>query len=149
MAAIKYARGTKLMLKFGDGAEPEVFAHMCSFILSKSITFTANENTSTIPDCDDPEAIAWEVSEITSKRITLQGSGTLNTPDFDALFEWWDAGASRNMKIVLDVTAADGGAILTGAWKITGMEMSGEEGEKVQISAPFGSDGPVVKTANT
>ena len=149
MAAIKYAKGTKLVLKFGDGGSPETFAHMCSFVLSKSVQFTANENTSTIPDCDDLDGVPWEVSEITSKRISLQGSGTLNTPDFDALYEWWDAGESRDMKVVLDVLAANGGVILTGAWKLPTMEMTGEDGEKVQISATFGSDGPVVKTANS
>lgn len=149
MAAIKYARGTKLLIKFGDGASPEAFAHYCSFITSKSVQFNATENTSTIPDCDDPDAPAWEVSEITAKRITITGSGTLNTPDFDALYEWWDGAESRNAKVVLDVPDADGGFILTAAWKITALEVTGDQGEKVNISATFGSDGAVVKTANT
>lgn len=149
MAAIKYARGTKLLLKFGDGEAPEVFTHACSINASRSIQFTAEENTSVIPDCADLNAPGWIVSDITSKRVTASGSGMLNTPDFDALHAWWDSSESRNAKLVIDVSAADGGRIISAAFKILTLEVSGEKDGKIEISISIASDGPATVADNT
>lgn len=149
MAAIKYATGTKLLLKFGDGGSPETFAHYCSFTASRSVQLSAEETTDTIPDCDDPDAPAWVVSEITSLRVTATGEGMLNTPDYDALYDWCESTATRNAKLVLDVSAADGGVILSGGFKILNLELKGEKGSKMNVSISISSDGPITKTANT
>lgn len=146
--AFKEASGLKLLVKIGDGASPETFDAICS-ITAKAINFDGQENTFDIPNCEDPEAISWLVAEIQNKRVTIEGSGTLNTPDFDDLHSWWDAGESRNAQVVIDVPSVDGGRILEGAWKLPKLSITGNRGEKMSINVSIASDGAITKTNNT
>ena len=59
MAAVKYTRGVKLVLKVGDGETPEVFTALCTINAERGITFNAQTNDATIPNCDALEEIAW------------------------------------------------------------------------------------------
>jgi hypothetical protein len=144
----KVVSGLKLLVKKGDGAVPEQFKSFCS-VTAKTIRFEGQENTFDIADCENPDAITWLVSEMASKRVLIDGSGTLNAPDFDEYFEWWDTGVSSNCQIVLDIPAADGGRILAGAFKLPSFDLTGNRGEKVNVNLSIGSDGPVTKTDNT
>lgn len=146
--AFKHASGLKLLLKKGDGASPETFTAICS-LTAKTIQHQGTENTFDIPDCSDPEAVSWLVSELQNKRIVVSGNGTLNTPDYDELFEWWDGGEDSNLQLVIDVPAADGGRILEGAFKLPSFEITGNRGEKMNASVTIASSGPVTKTNNT
>jgi hypothetical protein len=146
--AFKSASGVKLLLKIGDGVEgAEAFTAYCS-ISAKSISFDGTEATSETPNCPVDDAISWIESEMQSKRVTIEGSGKLNTPDFDKFYDWWDAGESKNCQVVLDVVAADGGRILTGAFKMPKFSLVGNKGEKCEVTISIASDGPVVKTNN-
>jgi hypothetical protein len=149
MAMPKSASGLKLLLKFGDGGSPEVFAHSCSISAERGVEFTSEEGTTVLYDCDDDDLPGWVYSEKTSKRVTFSGSGTLNAPDFDRLHDLWDAGADFNAKLVIDLPGADGGLIFSGAFKIDNLSLTGNRGEKVTISIGGGSSGPVTKAANS
>lgn len=149
MAAVKHVSGVKLLLKVGDGGSPEAFAHYCSINAERGIQFQGEENTFSLPDCSDMDAIAWVVSEIASLRVLANGAGTLNGPDLMFFFEWWKSGESRNCKLVLDVPAADGGVIFSGAFKIPNFEVTANRGEKVNCSISLASDGEVTAADNT
>ena len=105
--ANKVVSGLKLLVKHGNGAVPEVFTAFCS-MTAKTIRFEGQENTFDIADCEDPDAVTWLVSEIASKRVLIDGSGTLNAPDFKIFHKWWDESTSDNCQIVLDVPAGAG-----------------------------------------
>lgn len=145
--AFNPAAGIKLLFKKGDGQVPEVFSSYCS-ILAKSVSFDGTEATFDIPNCDDLTAVNWIVSEMQSKRVSFEGSGMLNTPDFDLFYDWWDSGLSSNCQVVLDVPAANGGRILSGAFKIPKFSLTGNKGEKCNVSISVASDGPIVKVNN-
>lgn len=149
MATLKNASGVKLLLKLGDGASPEVFAAPCSINTDRGIQFTANENTFTIIDCADPEAVAWLDSEIESLRVSASGSGMLNTPDVDDFWEWWESGESKNCQLIVDVLAANGGRIFEGGFKLLSFEINGSRGSKMEVSISFASSGPVTKANNS
>jgi hypothetical protein len=80
MAAVKHARGVKLLLKVGDGMSPEQFTALCSINASRSITGDAATNEFNIPDCADPDALAAVVREKVSTSYSVAGAGILNTP---------------------------------------------------------------------
>lgn len=88
MAEVKHARGVKLLIKVGDGATPEVFETYCSINAERGITFTAGTNDQDIPDCQDPDAIAWVVREKTNLSASITGSGVLDTGDVQDFFDW-------------------------------------------------------------
>lgn len=149
MAAPDHASGVKLLLKIGDGASPEVFAQPCSINAERGIQFQGEENTFSLPDCDDPEKIAWVVSEIASLRVLASGGGLLNTPDLEDFFTWWKSGATKNCKLIMDVPSAKGGINFRGGFKLPNFEVTGNRGEKTQVSLSLASDGEVTSAANT
>lgn len=149
MAEVKHARGVKLLLKVGDGAEPEVFATFCSINAERGITFTAATNDQEIVDCENPDAIAWMVREKSNLSASITGSGVLDTGDVQEFYDWLTGDASRNVKVVVDVPSADGGVVFTGAFHLTEFTITGNRGEKMQASISLSSDGAITSAANT
>lgn len=150
MAAVKSARGTKLLLKVGDGATPtEVFSTYCSITAERGISFTAGTNDVDIPDCDDPDKISFLAREKTNLSLNFTGSGTLNTPDVQEFFDWWQSPDSKNCKVIVDVPSVDGGVIFSGAFHLTEFSITGNRGERMQASVSLASDGVVTSAANT
>lgn len=149
MAAVKHTRGTKLLLKVGNGASPEVFSQYCSINAERGLTFTAGTNDVDIPDCDDPDLLAWVVREKANLSVSVTGSGTLNTPDVQDFFDWFQSPDAKTCKLIVDISAADGGVTFTGAFHLTEFSLTGNRGEKMQASISLASDGPITSAANT
>lgn len=149
MAAVKHARGVKLLLKVGDGASPETFAAYCTVNAARGITFTSATNDFNIPDCDDPDQIGWLAREKVSLSVAVTGAGILNTPDVQDFFDWWSSENSKNCQIVVDVPSADGGVIFEGAFHLTEFAITGDRGAKQEANLTLASDGEVTCTANS
>ena len=150
MAAVKHARGVKLLLKVGDGASPtENFAAYCTVNAARSIKGTATTNEFNIPDCTDPDLLAWVSREKVSLSYTVSGAGILNTPDVEDFTTWLAAEEPKNCQIVVDVPSADGGVIFEGAFHLTDFEITGDRGGKMEANISLASDGEVTVTANT
>jgi len=149
MAAVKHARGVKLLLKVGNGASPEVFAAFCSINAARGISFSSTTNDFNIPDCDDPETIAWVAREKDGLSVAVTGAGILNTPDVEEFYDWFVSPESKNCQIVVDVPSVDGGVIFEGAFHLTDFEITGDRGGKMENSLSLASDGEVTVDANT
>lgn len=129
--------GTKLLLKVGNGATPEVFAEPCG-LTTKSFDRTAATNTNLVPDCDNPEAPAWESTDVSSLSCSLSGSGLLARESFDTWNEWFESAEGRNMQIWLGSLG-----YFTGSFKLTGFKLSGQRGNKIQAEISAKADGVV------
>lgn len=149
MAAVKHARGVKLLIKVGDGATPEVFSTPCSINAERGITFTAGVNDQDIPDCSNPDAIAWVVREKTNLSASITGSGTLDTEDTEFFFDWLKSEDPKNVKVIVDVPASAGGVIFTGSFHLTEFSITGNRAEKMQASISLSSDGEIASGANS
>jgi len=148
MAQAKTARGTKLLIKVGDGGSPEAFTHNCSINAARSFQLQAQTNDVNVPDCDDPDLMAWIESEKVSLKATIQGAGVCNTPDIEFFFGWVSDSDTKNVKVVVDVPGADGGIIFSGAFHCTDFQLSGDRGQKTNFTMTAGSSGEVTATAN-
>lgn len=149
MAEVKHARGVRLLIKLGDGAQPEVFETYCSINAERGITFTAGTNDQDIIDCENPDAVAWVVREKTNLSASITGSGVLNTPDVADFYTWLTSEDPRNVKVIVDVPSTDGGVTFTGRFHLTEFSITGNRGEKMQASISLASDGAVTSAANT
>jgi hypothetical protein len=149
MAAVKNARGVKLLLKVGDGGNPEVFAAFCSINAARGISFTAATREFNVPDCTNPDQIAWLAREKESLSVSVTGAGMLNTPDVQSFFDWWTDEDSRNCHLVVDVPSADGGVIFEGAFHLTEFSVTGDRGAKMEVSLTLASDGAVTSVPNS
>lgn len=150
MAQAKTASGVRqLLIKVGDGADPEAFTHPCTINSQRGLQLTADTNDVVVPDCADPDLMAWVEREKVSLSGAITGEGTLNTPDLDLFWEWFESPDPKNVMVVVDVDAADGGRIFTGPFLLTAFELAGEPGNKAQASITLQSSGAIVKSNNT
>lgn len=149
MAAVKHARGVKLLLKVGDAASPEVFTARCTINAARGITFSAATNDFNIPECPDDGAVAWLGREKVSLSSTINGAGMLDTDDVDFFFDWLASEDAKNCQMVVDVPAADGGVIFQGAYHLTDFSITGDRGTKMEASITLQSDGEVTSAANS
>jgi hypothetical protein len=147
MALAKVLAGKSLLIKVSDGGGTPVYAHPCLINAARGIEFSAETNDTRIPDCDDPELLAWLSREKVSISASLNGSGTLNTTDTEFYFNWVKSADSVICRIELSgVSSGDGGGYFSGSWHLTSFTLSGDLGQLVQASVGMVSDGAVTWT---
>jgi hypothetical protein len=72
-------------------------ARMCGFS-QKSLDITAQTSTAIVPDCNNPEAPAWDVAGISSFGGKIALSGIAATEDEAFWNQWIDSGLARNIR---------------------------------------------------
>ena len=143
MAAVNYTRGVKLVLKVSSGGSPEAFAALCTINAERGLTFNAQTNDATIPDCTDPDAIAFLAREKQSLSVDFTGGGMSDKADVKKLWDWWQSDASKNCQIVLDDDTPANVVTFEGAFHLTQFDLTGNRGEKVSSTLTLASDGIV------
>jgi hypothetical protein len=131
---------SKFLVKIGDGNTPEVFTDPCG-LTTKGFTRSANTNDTNIPDCDNPDAPSWLGREVVSYHGSIAGSGVVAEESRTIWEDWWNQAETRNVRIEL-------GNPVVAAWimpsKLTEFVMTGERGNKVNMTVAIVSDGAVV-----
>jgi hypothetical protein len=147
MSLAKTLRGTQLLIKVSDGASSPVFSHPCLINTSRGIQLTAEMNEVLVPDCSDPDLMAWLEREKKSLSATISGAGVLNTPDFPDYFDWFTSADPKACRVELNgVSGANGGGYLAGSFHLASLETSGDRGDKVQVTMSLPSTGEITWT---
>ncbi|MGE0828941.1 MAG: phage tail tube protein [Hyphomonadaceae bacterium] len=149
MAQAVTVPGKSLFIKVGDGGSPETFTHNCSINAQRGLQLSAQTNDVNVPDCDDPDLMAWVEREKVSLSGAINGSGVLNAPDQDLFWEWFSSADPKNVKVITDIAGASGGRVFTGAWLCTGFDITGNRGEKCQCAITLASNGAITFANNT
>lgn len=132
--------GTKLLILVGDGASPEVFAQPCG-LTTTGIDFKASTNTTLIPDCDNPEAPAWEAKDINGLSASVSGSGVMAAEAFDTWNDWFQSIEPKNCQIKLDSAAL---GYWQGQFVLSDLKFGGQRGQKVTIDVTLDNTGAIV-----
>lgn len=148
MAKPKTAASSKLLILLGDGATPEVFTAPCG-LTTKGLNFSAETNDVMVPDCDNPDDPAWTERVVSSLSGTITGSGVLAMESLPVWRAFFFSGAARNCRVRLAVPLADNGGHFEGRFLLTSFEITGEIGNKVQVSVELMNDGEVAWVAAT
>lgn len=149
MTAAKVVRGKSLLILVSDGEVSPTFAHPCLINAARGIVFSSGTNQTRIPDCDDPELIAWLRREKTDIGATVNGAGVLNTPDTEFYFDWVTSADPIAVQVKLNgVSGANGGGYFAGNFHCTNFEISGDLGDYAQCSIGLENDGAVTWTDN-
>jgi len=131
--------GTKLWILLGDGAQPEVFEQPCG-LTTRGIAFTASTNTTLIPDCDDPEAPAWEAKDVNGLSAQVSGNGVMAIESFDVWNDWFQSAALKTCQVTLDDPAL-------GHWEgqfiLSQLTYGGQRGQKVTVDVTMDNSGAV------
>lgn len=139
MAQPQVLAGTKLWIMVGDGASPEIFSQPCG-LTTRGIAFTAQTNSTLVPDCDDPELPAWETKDVSSIAAQVTGNGVLAVEAFDTWNDWFQTAAAKNCQITLDDPGLGHWA---GSFILTSFRVTGQRGQKVTVDITMDNNGAV------
>lgn len=149
MAYTNKIKGTRAVIMIGDGATPEVFAVMCG-ISTKGFQQTRATSDTTDWDCADPDAIPITVRDVNQSDWSISGSGLLHRPLLARLQEAFDTTEPVNFRFVFDEKAGD--EVIDGYYEgpgiITDLNITGTNGEYVQISITITAAGPKMFVQN-
>lgn len=115
------------LIHIGDGAEPtEAFSWLCG-AKARSVTFTNNTGETETLDCTDPTGEVAAIQRwVTSQDTTLSISGQIATTSLPILRAWADDADPKNIRVVIDESAANNG----GYWELPALLTSLEIGQE-------------------
>lgn len=143
MTKVETFNGSKVLVKVGDGEDPEVFAHPCLINTSRSIQGSATTVDSNVPDCADMDAPSWTEREKDALSYTITGEGLLHRSDIADYMAWLKSPNTKNIQAVV-ADGLSGAMVLSGAFHLTEFQVSGGgRKEKVTCSITLVSDGVV------
>lgn len=140
---------TRLILQLGNGADPEVFAFTCG-ANTFGITLTNNLGENTILDCDNPLDVPAAITRhLESQDTSATIAGMVTTEAWPEWRGWADTGAIKNLKMLLDESAANNGGFWILPAFLAGLELTKENSGKVSFSATISGAGQRVWTDAT
>lgn len=147
MAKPKTYSGSVVAIYLKDG--PSTWLKPCG-LTQNSATFTKNMNEVDVPDCDDPDLPSWVAREVQSLDFSASGSGVLAA---EAVQKWWDAfNATESIEARIYIgkpTDVTDGYFWQGMVHLSNFEVTGNRGERAQVSVNLVSDGEMVMTKIT
>jgi predicted secreted protein len=141
--------GSKILIKVGDGAETETFAHPCLINTTRALQGSVTTVDSVVPDCDDPDAIAWTEREKDAISYTITGEGVMDASSIEEYIDFLESADAKNVQVVIADGDTTNGRVGTGAFHLTEFQVSGARKEKATASITLVSDGIVAWTAVT
>ncbi len=131
--------GTKLLILVSDGNSPETFSQPCG-LTTRNFNLKASTNSTLIPDCDDPEAPAWEAKDVNALSAEVAGEGVMAVESFDTWNNWFMSALSKGARITLDDPAL---GYWAGSFILTDLRYGGTRGQKVTLGITMANDGAV------
>lgn len=134
----------RLLIQFGDGSTPEVFAHSCTINTTQDFTIEATTTDGTGQSCEDPNAPSWVLRAIDSLSAGVNGAGTMDPVSYGVLRVKMLAGDEFNVRVLLDgLTAVQGGGYYEGAYVMTSLGLAKEGKGYVTSTIALQSSGEV------
>ena len=140
MAQPTVATFGKFLLLLGDGASPEVFSAPCGFT-DRSLELKADTNSTQVPDCDNPDAPAWETKDISTLSVTVTGQGVLALEALPKWRDWYFSATPKNVRVQLALPAGKGPGYYQGAAILTSLKHDSAVGEKIKLSVNIENTG--------
>ena len=120
MAYIVPVLGSQLLIKIGDGAQPEVFTHANAVNTTRGVTLSTEVEADDLVNLSNQAAPAGKFRRIKSNDCKVDGSGMM---DAESTFEWmerWQSGVPFNAKIT------DGNFLIEGKFVLTNFQLSAD-----------------------
>lgn len=145
MAQQPNTSGKRLLILVGDGNSPEVFAHPCSINTDRGFNREAQTTDELDTDCDNPDLPAWMQRTVDGFSASISGAGRLKRPDLKVFDDWFESGAPRNVKVIVDEV---GGRTYAGQFILQTLNLTGPETGSMTVDIALQSTGPVTSADN-
>jgi len=146
MAAATTLKAGLLRVYLEDTATPGTWVSPCGLV-ERGFTISKDVTDSITPDCLDPDAPAWVGRDVASQSAAISGSGVLALESFPEWQAFSNTTVARNVRVEVFTAAGLGGGYWQFAGHLSSLEVTGNNGEKIQVSISIDSDGPVAWTA--
>lgn len=133
----------KLLIQFGDGEQPEEFAHSCTINTSQDFTIEATTTDATDPNCLDPDAPGWVLRSVDTLSAAINGAGTADVVSYGVLRKKALTGEPFNIRVLIDLPKAQGGGWYAGRFVITSLGLAKEGKGYLSSTVALQSDGVV------
>ncbi|KTR07335.1 hypothetical protein NS365_04565 [Aureimonas ureilytica] len=143
MAQPQTMRFGKFRVLLGNGATPEVFTAPCGFT-SRSFSRSKELTDVTVPDCDDPDAPSHVARDVRSLSSSISGSGILAKSALPVWEKAFESTESVNCRVEMDWGATK--ITYEQRFHISSMELTADDGARVQLSIQMESDGAFKRT---
>lgn len=141
MAQVAAINGTQLKIAISDGAVPPVYVIPCLINGERGIVWSSDGSEEEIPDCDDPEKIAWNTRTQRKLKGTITGAGMYDEDDWGMFWDWYESGQPKAVQIQYGDKY-----VIEGNWILTDLATTGNRGAKAQNTMTLVSDGAQTKT---
>lgn len=131
-----------IIVTIGDNGTPELFTAPCG-LSQKTFTRNKDTNATQVPDCANPDAATWDENDVVSRNWSLSGSGLLTKEAKDMWTKWYNSDEPRNIKVQIPGTGAEGGETSSGAAHLNKFEISGQRGNRWEVSVDIVGTGPL------
>lgn len=142
-------KGRQLLVKIGDGADPEVFATLCG-LTTKTMTVNNNAYDVTTADCTTPGGQLWREVQTGMRSVNVSGNGYFEDSATEELLRASAVGTGESdtadAVASFQVIVPDFGTF-EGAFHVDSLEFGGEQENGVTYSLSLSSSGPVSFTA--
>lgn len=102
-------KGSHFQVYFGDESDPIAWVKTCFLSTTKDLQFVTNTEDTVVENCEDPDAPADILTDVTSQGATLTGTGFYRGYDtFKELYAIQKAAANINVKLDLHETLPNG-----------------------------------------
>ncbi len=124
--------GRLLLIKIGNGAEPEDFKNLCG-IKTRNFNLSANEVDTTIPSCTNPGGPVQKTSRPGISNRTFTGSGNFVKSANSTYF----LNKVRNSEAFNAQVVVPGDGTYEGSWMVTEFSFSGDVEPNMEFNATF------------
>lgn len=134
-----------LTIQLSNEDSPETFSKPCA-LRTRGIQFQTDTNEEEVLDCADPNLPVWKDVYATSKGATISGAGKLAMADLADWWAWYNSGTTKNIRVDIGETLANGGGYWAMAAMLTSMEISQEFGGTAELQVEIRASGAVAWT---
>jgi hypothetical protein len=133
-------KGTQLQIRIDNGltGTNQAYAHPCMINAARGVQWTSSGQDENIPDCADPDALAWTTHTKATLSGSISGAGMLDATNVSTFWSWMNSDTAKTVKVDLNGTV---GGVWTGSWKLTDFAVTGDRGKRAEVSVTMKSDG--------
>lgn len=143
MAKPTTTRFGKFRVMLGSDDSPNEYAAPCGFT-SKSLALSKNLSEVNIPDCDDPDEVAWVGRDAVSLSAAVTGDGVLAA---ESVEKWLDAFEDvESVPVMIEIEFPAKTIQWEGRMHLANFTPATEQGGRVTASVEMQSDGELVRT---
>lgn len=133
MTAVNTIKGTQVQIQIDNGltGTAQAYVHPCLINAQRGVQWQTSGQDEEIPDCSDPDAIAWNLHTKTGMKGTVSGAGKLDASSCASFWAWLIADTAKTTKISYGGT---NGGVVTGGWKLTDFNVTGDRGKVAEAT---------------